>query len=96
MMGSVHMSSPSPHPLTDFVCFDVCVYLILLFLVGNAGMWLPSIVFYVFVFLSRGFAKHITFACICFVWFLVLLTQVRTSLGLTLSNGERRRCLCRP
>lgn len=26
-----YVVSPSPLPLTDFVCFDVCVYLILLF-----------------------------------------------------------------
>lgn len=95
-MGSVHMSSPSPLPLTDFVCFDVCVYLILLFLVWERRDVVTIYCVLGFCFLSRGFAKHITFACICFVWFLVLLTQVRTSLGLTLSNGERRRCLCRP
>lgn len=69
MMGSVLVFFLPP--LKDFVCFDVCVYFFFL-LVGNARMWLPSIVFYVFV---KGFAKHITFACICFVWVLVLLTQ---------------------
>lgn len=83
MMGSVHVSFA--RPLRDFVCFDVCVY----FFIGweRAGMWLPSIVLYVFLFV-KGFAKHITFACICFVWFLVLNTYtVRTSLGLTLSSA---------
>lgn len=82
--GSVHVSFA--RPLRDFVCFDVCVYF---FLIGweRAGMWLPSIVLYVFLFV-KGFAKHITFACICFVWFLVLNTYtVRTSLGLTLSSA---------
>lgn len=60
----------------DFVCFDVCVYSS--YSIENAGVRMATIycVSCVSCFFVKEFAKHITFACIGFVWFYLHSTNI--------------------